>query len=121
MSTDQTWAAPTVEGVENVHRGVALDETEHAREALFRRGWDPFSEGGEQPAPATGPFGGAADHRALATATRRLPPEERRVVRMRLSGHDCAGTIADVLGLPRPRVALLLDRGLSRIRHDLLT
>ena len=118
MSTEHIWAAPAVEDIDH---GVAVSDTAHACDALFRNRLDGPEPDSPDPASATGPFGGAADRRALRAATRRLPPEERRVVRMRLSGHDCADTIADVLDLPRPRVVLLLARGLSRIRHDLLT
>ncbi|GHC85776.1 hypothetical protein GCM10007079_28950 [Nocardiopsis terrae] len=104
MSTDLTWAAPATEGIDH---GMELSDTEHAREALFAGG------------PAL--FGGGADRRALGAALRRLPPAERRVVRMRLFGHESADAIASALDLPRPRVVLLLARGLSRVRHDLLT
>lgn len=119
VDTDPNWAAPAVEDVD---RGVERSDTEHARDALFRHGRG--GTGGECRDPAvsgSSPFGGGADLRALGAALRRLRPAERRVVRMRLSGHESADTIAAVLGLPRPDVTLLLTQGLSRIRHDLLT
>ncbi|WP_150246355.1 sigma factor-like helix-turn-helix DNA-binding protein [Nocardiopsis quinghaiensis] len=120
MSIDAAWAAHAVVDIE---RSVELSYTKHARDVLFRH-WQEEAEGEDRDsAPDTGPylFGGKAEHRALATATRRLPPEERRVVRMRLSMHESTDTIAAALNLSPSHVARLLTQGLSRIRDELLT
>lgn len=120
VNTDLVQAAPAVDDVD---REVEFGYAEHARDALLHQGQDEPGAEIHAPAPLTGlfPFGGVADHRSLRAATRGLPPKERRVVRMRLFGHGSPDTIAAVLDLPRPQVTLLLARGLSRIRHDLLT
>jgi DNA-directed RNA polymerase specialized sigma subunit len=120
MSIDATRAAPDFADVE---RGVELSYAEHARNVLSRH-WSDEAEGEvRDPAPGTrhSLFGGGADHRALATAIRRLPPEERRVVRMRLSMHESTDTIAAALDLSPSHAARLLAQGLSRIHDELLT
>lgn len=115
MSTDTGTAAPAAADTEHAVEAAYAD---HARDVLLGPGAD-----GPLPGPAADPslFGGAADDRALGLAARRLPPQERLVVRMRLGGHASARTIAAALRLPEARVARLLARGLARIRGDLLT
>ncbi|MFL1377804.1 sigma factor-like helix-turn-helix DNA-binding protein [Nocardiopsis protaetiae] len=120
MGIDARSAAPAFVDVE---RGVELSYAEHARDVLFHH-WGQEAEGEDRdpaPDPRTSLFGGAADHRALAAATRRLPPEERSVVRMRLSMHESTDTIAAALNLSPSHAARLLAQGLSRIRDELLT
>ena len=120
MNTDLVRSAPDADDVD---QEVELGYTEHARDVFLHHGQGEPGEEIRDPAPVTGPFpfGGVADHRSLGAATRRLPSEERRVVRMRLSGYRSPDAIAAVLDLPRSQVVLLLARGLSWIRHDLLT
>ncbi|RKS08452.1 sigma-70-like protein [Nocardiopsis sp. Huas11] len=120
MSVDTTCAAPAFVDVE---RSVELGSTEHACDVLFRC-WRDEAGGEAQDAAPDGRrslFGGGADHRALMAALRRLPPRERRVVRMRLSLHGSTDTIAAALDLPPSHVSRLLVQGLARVRDELMT